>query len=279
MAQFQRRSRFGLFVLALGVSLSLSACYKNAGENLEPTSNRVQLDDLSPTLTATLESNGDAISPTPSTQPLQATPTSGGPGVPPETAAPTPDDTLPDILPTRAEPTATPSGPTITTPSMSDIIPTDIPTATIDPTLLPSPTALPPGADPCVVVVTSGDTLLSIARSNDLTLEALIAANPTVLTAGEFTTLHIGWELRLPNCGTPEASAVDPAVDPEGAGAQAAPPAGEGGLPTVHIVQSGDTVYSIGRQYGVDPQAIINANSLANPNALSVGQQLTIPAP
>ncbi len=47
----------------------------------------------------------------------------------------------------------------------------------------------------------------------------------------------------------------------------------------MHIVQSGDTVYSIGRQYGVDPQAIINANSLANPNALSVGQQLTIPAP
>ncbi len=281
MAQTQLRSRLGLFVLMILVALSASACYKNAGENLEPTSNRVELDDLTPTLTLTVTDDA-AISPTPSTQPLQATPTSGGPGAPnapANTEAPTPDDALPDILPTRAEATATPSGPTITTPSMSDIIPTPIPTATIDPTLLPSPTALPPGADPCVVVVTSGDTLLSIARSNDLTLEALIAANPTVLTAGEFTTLHIGWELRLPNCGTPEASAVDPAVDPEGAGAQAAPPAGEGGLPTVHIVQSGDTVYSIGRQYGVDPQAIINANSLANPNALSVGQQLTIPAP
>ena len=212
MAQFQTRSRLGLFVLALGVSLSLSACYKNAGENLEPTSNRVQLEDLTPTLTATLDSN--AISPTPSTQPLQATPTSGGPGVPPETAAPTPDDTLPDILPTRAEPTTTPSGPTITTPSMSDIIPTDIPTATIDPTLLPSPTPLPPGVDPCIVVIAGGDTLMSLSREHGVTVEGLVAANPTVLTAGELTTLQIGWELRLPDCGTPVAPDTAPVTLP-----------------------------------------------------------------
>jgi 5'-nucleotidase len=262
-----------LFVLTLAAALSLSACYKNAGENLEPTSNRVELDDLGPTLTPTA-GDADGVSPTPSTQPLQATPTAGGLGVPPDASAPTPDDALPDILPTRAEPTATSSGPTITTPSMSDIIPTAAPTATIDPTLLPSPTALPPGADPCAVVIASGDTLMTIARENEVTVEGLVAANPSVLTAGEFTTLQIGWELRLPDCGTP----VAPVAAPEDPAAQPAAPAGASG-PTVHIVQAGDTVYSLGRQYGVDPQAIINANSLVNPNALSVGQQLTIPAP
>lgn len=272
MAQFQKRTRFGLFVLALVGALSLSACYKNAGENLEPTSNRVELDDLSPTLTPTADDSG--VSPTPSTQPLQATPTAGGLGVPPNASAPTPDDTLPDILPTRAEPTATPSGPTITTPSMSDIIPTAIPTATIDPTLLPSPTALPPGADPCAVVIAGGDTLMSIARDNDITVEGLVAANPSVLTAGAFTTLQIGWELRLPDCGTP----VAPAAAPEDSAAQPVDPVGASG-PTVHIVQAGDTLFSIAQRYGVTVDAITAANSIANPNALSVGQQLTIPAP
>lgn len=271
MAHHPLRSRVGLLVVMILVALSASACYKNAGENLEPTSNRVELDDLTPTLTATDEA---AVSPTPSTQPLQATPTSGGPGIPANTAVPTPEESLPDILPTRADPTATSSGPTITTPSMSDIIPTPLPTATIDPTLLPPPTPLPPTADPCSVVITSGNTLMSIAREHETTVAALVAANPTVLTAGEFTTLQIGWELRLPDCGTP----VAPVAAPEDAAGQPAAPAA-GGLPTVHIVQSGETVYSIARQYGVDPQAIITANNLVNPSRLNIGQELTIPAP
>ncbi len=38
---------------SVNFALSASACYKNAGENLEPTSNRVELDDLTPTLTRT----------------------------------------------------------------------------------------------------------------------------------------------------------------------------------------------------------------------------------
>ncbi|MCC6799091.1 MAG: LysM peptidoglycan-binding domain-containing protein [Anaerolineae bacterium] len=264
------RSRLGLVVLALAIPFGASACYKNAGENLEPTSNRVQLQDLTPSRTPTATVDA-AISPTPSRQPLQATPTSGGPGVPVVPAL-TPTGDLSDILPTRAEPGA--QGVTITTPSMSDIIPTPIPTATIDPTLLPPPTPLPPGMDPCLVVVASGDTLLRIAQKNEVAVPDLIAANPTVLTMGEFTTLQIGWELRLPGCGTP----VPAAGTPPAPGGQPAP-GGAAGLPTIHTVQSGDTVYSIGRQYGVDPQAIINANGLANPNALSVGQQLTIPAP
>lgn len=264
MAHNRSRSRLRLLLLVVAVALSASACYKNAGDNLEPTSNRVNLQDLQPTLTATPEATAGA-SPTPSREPLQATPTGGGLGLPAQVTTPT--VALDDILPTQGTPAATQVR--ITTPSMSDIIPTNTPAPTIDPTLLPTPTPLPPEANPCVHVVRSGDTLFSIARDNNVTLDALVAANTALLTAGQFTTLQIGWELTLPGCGTPTPAVAAPADQP------AAPAAG----PTIHIVQSGDTVYSIARRYGVDPQAIIAANNLVNPNALSVGQQLVIPAP
>lgn len=45
----------------------------------------------------------------------------------------------------------------------------------------------------------------------------------------------------------------------------------------VHTVQSGDTLGKIARQYGVSVDAIVEANGIENPNALSVGTQLTIP--
>lgn len=45
----------------------------------------------------------------------------------------------------------------------------------------------------------------------------------------------------------------------------------------VHIVQSGDTLYVLSKRYSVSIQEIIDANNLANPNVLVVGQKLTIP--
>ena len=49
--------------------------------------------------------------------------------------------------------------------------------------------------------------------------------------------------------------------------------------PTSYTVLSGEWVYSIARKFGVDPQAIIDANNLTAPYTLSVGQKLIIPAP
>jgi len=48
--------------------------------------------------------------------------------------------------------------------------------------------------------------------------------------------------------------------------------------PTWHWVQYGETVFSIGRLYGVNPWAISAANGLANPNRIYAGQRLFIPA-
>jgi LysM repeat protein len=44
-----------------------------------------------------------------------------------------------------------------------------------------------------------------------------------------------------------------------------------------YTVQPGDWIFKIARDYGVDPQAIIDANDLASPNSLEVGMVLQIP--
>jgi LysM repeat protein len=56
---------------------------------------------------------------------------------------------------------------------------------------------------------------------------------------------------------------------------QGAPPAQAGGK--VHVVQWGDTVYSLARRYGTTVAAIVQANSLASPNCIYAGQRLIIP--
>ena len=47
---------------------------------------------------------------------------------------------------------------------------------------------------------------------------------------------------------------------------------------TWHWVRPGETVFSIGRLYGVNPWTISAANHLANPNRIYAGQRLYIPA-
>jgi len=46
---------------------------------------------------------------------------------------------------------------------------------------------------------------------------------------------------------------------------------------TVYVVQAGDTLFSIARRYGVDVNALAQANGIVNPAQIYVGQQLTIP--
>ena len=46
---------------------------------------------------------------------------------------------------------------------------------------------------------------------------------------------------------------------------------------TIHIVKAGETLTSIANQYGVTVDAIVQANNLTNPNAISIGQRLIIP--
>ena len=45
-----------------------------------------------------------------------------------------------------------------------------------------------------------------------------------------------------------------------------------------HVVCAGETLYAIGRRYGVNPYTIASANGLANPNYIRIGQVLYIPS-
>lgn len=72
---------------------------------------------------------------------------------------------------------------------------------------------------------------------------------------------------------TQSASALQQAVQPTDT--PAPEPVDEG--PPIHVVRAGDTLATIANIYDVPMEDIIAANGIANPNILSVGEQLTIP--
>jgi LysM repeat protein len=267
-----------LVVVLLLVAAVASACYKDAGENVEPTSNRVNLSDIvTPTVplptpfSTPTATTGATVDATP-TAPLRPTITPADAGGEP-TLAPT--NTPPQIAPSFTPANTVQAGPQITTPSMSDIEPSQTAAPTVNPSLQPTPTGVPADENPCVHVVQPGDTLYSIARDNEVALGDLVAANP-VLGGSELTPLQLGWELQIPGCvfGTPTAT-LESAATP-GQPEQPEQPA-PSGAQTTYVVQSGDTIYSIGRKFSVSPEAIVEANGLANPNRIYPGQTLIIP--
>ena len=69
-------------------------------------------------------------------------------------------------------------------------------------------------------------------------------------------------------------AAAAPAEAPVNAGAVAAPQAAAA---RYHWVRPGETLFSIGRMYGVSAWAIASANHLGNPNRIYAGQCLYIP--
>ena len=45
----------------------------------------------------------------------------------------------------------------------------------------------------------------------------------------------------------------------------------------IHVVQQGETLFSIGNIYSISPPSIVEANELPNPDRLVQGQALVIP--
>lgn len=62
-------------------------------------------------------------------------------------------------------------------------------------------------------------------------------------------------------------------------GGSVSAPRHHGPPPPSVVVQRGDSVYAISRRYGVPMRSIIQANNLAPPYVLHVGQRLTLPRP
>jgi LysM repeat protein len=218
------------------------------------------------------------IESTPIVPPTQAPPDidTAGPADQVDTGASEPVPVMsPSPTVTRITPAA-PSGPS----AISTIPPTATPDAevTATPSGLITPTSMVEIQDhECIYVVRSGDNLFRIAINHDVTLAELRAANPQIRS----DIIQPGDRLTIPNC-QPETTTDDAPAPVEVAPPIEAPPLGDQGIvspgtQTVHVVQSGETLGSIARRYNVTINSIVQANNLANPNQLSVGQELIIP--
>ena len=103
------------------------------------------------------------------------------------------------------------------------------------------------GSSPDEHVVKPGETLSGIAAERGVSLDALVRANPQIVN---------------PNLIRPgQAIAIPPG----------------GGEARSYRVHDGDNLSKIGEMFGVSWQAIAQANRLANPNLIHVGQDLRIP--
>lgn len=104
--------------------------------------------------------------------------------------------------------------------------------------------------------VKPGNTLSGIAGAFHTTVSSLVAlnhlANPNQLRVGQVLIIS----------GSPSPVTSSPSTSSG----------------TRYTVEPGNTLSGIAAQFGVSWQAIAAANGLANPNALEVGQVLTIPA-
>jgi len=150
--------------------------------------------------------------------------------------------------------------PTNTPPPMPAVVPepSNPPVVMEPPTSPPPPIPIAPTATEYKVV--SGDTFSGIAKKFDLSVRAIMDANPGV----EPTKLQVGQVLHIP-----------PPAPSTGTTGVTAPPESAPGTQT-YTVKSGDNLTIIARRFGVTVSALRSANNLTT-DRIRVGQVLTIP--
>jgi LysM repeat protein len=246
---------FAMIVL----TATLAGCFRQAEESFENVTLEAPATSSGPT---SLPIN--TIAPT-NTVPLLVT-----------VAASSTPDALTSVTETAVDVTDTPAQTFITpgSPLNTMVVITETPTLGTPVSATPGGLITPTdafnvdtaGGNLCEYEVKSGDTLFRIAVNNDTTVEAIREASD--LTGD---SIFPGDILIIPDCG--EETTADSTDAPDGF-ATALPDGWQ-----LHIVNSGEVLGSIAERYGVRQSAIIEANNLQNPNSLSVGQELLIPAP
>lgn len=162
----------------------------------------------------------------------------------------------------RPSPTPPPTKTSLRPPATG----TPTPTATLEATAEPTPEATPT-TEPTeqatgegTYEVRPGDTLSRIAQAHGTTMEAIMAANPSITDP---TLVYAGMVLVIPAAGT-----TPPVTQPT-----AAP-----STTTTYVVQWGDTLYRIAVRFSTTEEAIMAANpSITDPTKVYAGITLVIP--
>ncbi len=111
-------------------------------------------------------------------------------------------------------------------------------------------------------MVEPGQTLYSISRAYNISQKEIALENPGVMSG-----IRIGQALKIP---------VEPVVEQEiDTSEYEQLPDGK----HTHKVKSGETLYSIAREFGITEQALKEANPAVHPRELKPGQRLIIPQP
>jgi LysM repeat protein len=125
-------------------------------------------------------------------------------------------------------------------------------------------------------VVVKNDNLSSIAKKNHLTVTELAAANNIKVAQ----SLRLGQKLIIPGKAPAGGANTSPAAAPAKATTPSAnaalKPAGDA---VSHTVKMGESLGAIARKYGVRQGDIAVANNITDPQKITAGQILTIPAP
>lgn len=152
------------------------------------------------------------------------------------------------------------SSPATSMPTVTPLVPV----ATVTP-FVPQPTTT-------IYVVQSGDTLGRIA----------VRFNSTVTTLSQLNgitnpnLIRVGQRLTIPVSGAGDGSSQPPVVIVTQQVVVTATPASTTGQQT-YVVRSGDTLFRIALRFGVPLSRLTQANEIANPNVVYVGQVLVIP--
>ncbi len=152
------------------------------------------------------------------------------------------------------------------------------PTTTVPPTTVAAttttttPTTAAPGT---TITVQPGETLYSLSRTHGVSVAAIAAANGLTQTS----TLNIGQRLVIPGEGTTAGLGEAPlGVITE---TQTTPANTTAGQPVTntgsHVVQTGETLYSISMRYGISVNSLAAANGMTAGDIVRVGQQLVVP--
>lgn len=104
-----------------------------------------------------------------------------------------------------------------------------------------------------VYTIRPGDTLFSLARRFNTSIQDIVNANPGI----DPNNLQIGQQICIPVAPTPRPC--------------------PGGF--LYTIRAGDTFFSIARRFGISVDALIAANPGVDPNRLQIGQQICVPAP